>query len=67
MIGKVTTKDLQELGFCMKQAKNWFRHHGLDFRDFVNNGIDIKTVERIDCELGNKAAVQARKRMKQRE
>lgn len=27
-------------GFCRGGAKEWFRTHGLDWRDFVRNGID---------------------------
>lgn len=27
-------------GFCRGKSKAWFKRHGLDWRDFVRNGID---------------------------
>lgn len=27
-------------GFCLPKARTWFRDHGLDFADFIRNGVD---------------------------
>lgn len=32
-------------GFCRDRSKAWFRAHGLDWRDFVENGIDSQKLE----------------------
>lgn len=32
-------------GFCRDRSKAWARQHGLDWRDFVRNGIDAATLE----------------------
>ena len=28
------------IGFCRGKGQEWFDRHGLDFRDFVRNGVD---------------------------
>lgn len=28
------------IGYCRGKGAEWFARHGLDFRDFVRNGID---------------------------
>lgn len=32
-------------GFCRGQSREWFRRHGLDWTDFVRNGIPASTLE----------------------
>ncbi len=32
-------------GYCRGQSREWFRRHGLDWRDFVRNGIAAETLE----------------------
>lgn len=32
-------------GFCRGGARRWFDAHGLDWRDFVRNGIAAETLE----------------------
>lgn len=48
----VTTKHLFTIpgysrrnGFCRSGARDWFRAHGLDWRDFVAHGIAAETLE----------------------
>lgn len=36
----VRVQHCQEMGYCMRRVRPWFATHGLDFVDFVNNGID---------------------------
>lgn len=31
-------------GFCLPKARTWFKRHGLDFRDFLDNGIPAETL-----------------------
>lgn len=40
---RITINDVREAGHCPSGARNWFLEHGLDFRDFLQNGIDAET------------------------
>ena len=33
-------QDLRKAKMCHKGARQWFSHYGLDWSDFVHNGID---------------------------
>jgi len=37
---KITVDDLRTCGVC-PNARKWFERHGLDWRDFVLNGIEV--------------------------
>lgn len=45
----VTMTDAQRAGYCAKGTKGWFKVHGLDFRDFLKNGIDEATFLATGC------------------
>ena len=32
-------------GFCRPKAKAWAKRHGIDYRDFVRNGIEAEKLE----------------------
>lgn len=32
------------VGYCRGKGQDWFNRHGLDFRDFVKNGIDAEVL-----------------------
>lgn len=36
----ITITDVRAAGHCARGAKAWFEYYGLDFRDFLKNGID---------------------------
>jgi len=62
----VTTKHLFTIpgfsprpGFCRGRSKDWFRAHGLNWRDFVRNGIPIEKLEATDA-MGQALAAWAR-------
>lgn len=49
---RVTTRHLFTIpgysrrpGFCRGQSRAWAQRHGLDWRDFVRNGIEAETLE----------------------
>jgi len=35
----ITIQDIRDAGICASGARRWFEAHGLDFRDFMENGI----------------------------
>ena len=48
----VTTRHLftirgysKRAGFCRSKSREWFRAHGLDWRNFVAHGIPAETLE----------------------
>lgn len=46
---RVYVRHLRLAGFCLVPGgRDWFNLHGLDWRDFVKNGIPVSKVERID-------------------
>lgn len=55
----VTTKHLFTIpgfsprpGFCRGGARDWWRQHGLDWGDFVRNGIAAEKIEATGDALG---------------
>ncbi len=36
---RITINDIRAAGHCVGGAREWFDRHGLDFRDFIKNGI----------------------------
>lgn len=35
----ITARDLRSKGFCAKGQKAWFESRGMDFKEFLKNGI----------------------------
>jgi hypothetical protein len=65
----VTVTDLRRAGHCARGIKNWFEVQGLDFKDFLKNGIPaeklyatgdgqvlaaLKQIEKRDAARGEK-------------
>lgn len=40
----ITITDLRRSGHCARGIKNWFEVQGLDFKDFLKNGIPAETL-----------------------
>lgn len=56
---KITAQHCQQLGYCMKSVKPWFASHGLDFRDFVRNGIEPEKLLATNDEYARKIVAHA--------
>lgn len=61
--GKIILRDCTANGNCAKGVRLWFRGHGLDYQDFVKNGIDIEPIEALNDHFGNAVAKRARERI----
>ncbi len=48
-------------GFCLGRSREWFKRHGLDWRDFVRNGIDAEKLEATGDGLALALVAHARK------
>lgn len=44
----VKFEDQRRAGVCDK-SRHWFARHGLDFRDYVRNGIDSEKLLAVGC------------------
>lgn len=47
-------------GLCGRGTKQWCEAHGVDFRDFLKNGVPVERIEAINDALGNRVCAAAR-------
>ncbi len=40
----VLHRHMRELGYCNRGAREWFTRHGLNWADFVENGVEADTL-----------------------
>lgn len=40
MAERITINDIRKAGFCASGARGTIEHYGVDFRDFMKNGMD---------------------------
>jgi hypothetical protein len=52
---------MRSLGYCARAGKDWFETHGLDWKDFLKNGLPVETAEAIGDHPGLTVAAAARK------
>ncbi len=58
----VTSATVRRCGFCITPgARDWVKHHNLDWREFITNGIHVEIVESINDGFAIKVAAQARR------
>lgn len=48
----VTVEHLRKAGLCSRGARQWFAYTGLDYADFLKNGIPASRVEATNDALG---------------
>ena len=58
----VTVQDIKALKFCNRGARQFFEKNGLDWSEFVRNGIDAETIRALGDEMGLKAVAEAERR-----
>jgi hypothetical protein len=54
----VTVNDFRSSGICPK-ARLWFEKNGLDWRDFVRNGIPVSKLKAVGDQMTNIERVEA--------
>ena len=60
----VTVNDLMTAKQCCKGGRAWFKSQGLDWQDFVQNGIDADILLAIDDVMAHQVVEVARGRSK---
>ncbi|MEM9043521.1 MAG: hypothetical protein AAGC81_02415 [Pseudomonadota bacterium] len=58
---RVTRQHLRELGYCHKAVRPWFAERGLDWADFLENGIEIEVLREKGDHLSDRVVEHALK------
>lgn len=59
---RVYVRHVVAAGFCLVPgARDWFTSHGISWRDFIKEGVEISVVEATNDSLGLRVAQIARK------
>jgi LPS sulfotransferase NodH len=58
----VRFEDIRALGYCSRGARAWFAQHGLDYLDFVRQGLPAERLAALGDALADAAVAQAVKR-----
>jgi len=56
----VKVQHIREAGLCMRGARMWFSQRGLDFGQFMREGLPIEQLESIDDALAQLVCTAAR-------
>ena len=62
----VTVTDTCAAGLCATGSWTWFKGHGLDFKDFIDHGMSIRELRKLDDAMAQ-LAIDARIRRAQLE
>lgn len=58
----ITSRELKRCGICVPGQQDWFEKHGMDFRDFVKNGIPASELLKTEDGMAIRAVNVARSR-----
>lgn len=50
----VRITDIVRAGYCPSGARRWFTANGLDFRDFMKNGIPASVLTATGCAMADR-------------
>lgn len=59
MMVTVLHRHIRQLGYCNKGARVFFERHGLNWADFMANGISADVLGQIDDDMARCAIAQA--------
>ena len=57
---RITMRDIRAAKMCSRGARQFFDRHGLDWADFVRNGVLIEIIEKIDDAMAQQVVGVAR-------
>lgn len=63
MTQTIVHADLAALRYCNRGSRQFFERHGLNWSSFLQDGVAIETVERIDDEMARAVVRQAKRRL----
>lgn len=50
----VTIQDVRDAGYCASGARRWFESYGIDFRGFMENGVEAETLLATEDAMANR-------------
>lgn len=56
----VRVRHIRQAGYCASGTRAWFERHGLNYMDFLKNGIAAEQITALDDHLGNEVVRMAR-------
>jgi len=62
---KAILKDIKKLGWCHKGVREVMKHFGVDWGNFIKNGIPLEFLDSLNDYQASQLANQARKRIKE--
>ena len=57
---RITMRDIRAAKMCSRGARQFFDRNGLDWGDFVRNGVLIEVIEKIDDAMAQQVVGVAR-------
>ena len=63
MTGRVTARDVLDSGYCVKGLRTMLESHGVDFHEFVRDGIPIDDLSGMDDAIVQRVVETARRRV----
>lgn len=60
---KIIYADVRALEYCLPGVRKWFDENGMDFQDFMKNGIELSSVEHLTDAMAIRVIEQAKKRV----
>jgi len=63
----ITIDHVRAAGLCVNGTRTWFARHGLDFREFLREGLDADTLLATGDAMALRVVEHARHRSSQRE
>lgn len=60
---KVTLKDVRDSKLCMSGARVWSASRGVDWMEFLNEGLSARRLEAMNDAFANRALRTARQRL----
>lgn len=68
MVDRLTIQDCRDVGFCINPGvKSACATHGIDFRQFVKEGIPLSELEHLDDINVRRAVARAKERIEKNE
>jgi hypothetical protein len=55
-------RDIRACNMCSRGARKFFERHGLDWNDFLQNGVECETIEKTGDAMGLRVVAHVRRK-----
>ena len=56
----VHMRHVRQADLCASGTRAWFKHHGINYTDFLNNGVDSEVLLKLDDHFANLVVAKAK-------